>query len=125
MYDGVYHTPLDRFSMLDASTVGIVSVPDKSALEASRRELSEDTSFGIGALLVVEQSSFGKPPQAGAIYSVVYRKVAPIGQFVPGVTELSQQIFQLRNYRAIASLEPQPLCFYNIFRYVLPSLSSG
>ena len=29
VYDGVYHTPLRRFSMLDISTVGIVSVPKK------------------------------------------------------------------------------------------------
>ena len=55
--DGVYRTPLGRFSMLDISTVGIVSVPKRSALEASRRELSEDVSFGVGTLLFFEQSS--------------------------------------------------------------------
>ena len=31
----------------------------KAAFEPSRRELSEDVSFGIGALLVVEQSAIG------------------------------------------------------------------
>ena len=56
---GVHHTPLGRFSMLDISTVGIVSAPKRSALEPSRRELSEDVSSGIDALLVVEQSSLG------------------------------------------------------------------
>ena len=51
------HTRLGRFSMLDVSTVGIVSVPNRSVLETSRRELLEDVSFGVGTLLVVEQSS--------------------------------------------------------------------
>ena len=39
----------------------IVSVPKRSALETPCQELSEDVWFGIdtiGALLVVEQSSF-------------------------------------------------------------------
>ena len=49
--------------MLDISTVGIVSVPKKSALETSRRELSEDVSFGIGTLLGVEQSSLKNRPR--------------------------------------------------------------
>ena len=43
----VRHTPLGRFSMVDVSTVGTVSVPKTSALETSRRDLSEDVSFGI------------------------------------------------------------------------------
>ena len=37
--------------MVDISTVGIVlvvSVPTRSAMETSRRELSEDVSYGIG-----------------------------------------------------------------------------
>ena len=35
-------------SVVDISTmVGLVSVPKRSALETSRRELSEDVSFGI------------------------------------------------------------------------------
>ena len=29
IYDGVYHTPLSLFSMLDISTAGVVSVPKK------------------------------------------------------------------------------------------------
>ena len=41
--------------MLDISTVGIVSVQTESALETSRRDLSEAVSFGVGTLLVVEQ----------------------------------------------------------------------
>ena len=58
--DGVYHTitpQLYRFSMVDISIVGIMSVPKRSALGASRRELSEDVPFGIGVLLDVEQST--------------------------------------------------------------------
>ena len=51
--------------MVDIPTVGIVSVPKRSALEASRRELSEDASFGIGTLLVVEQSSLEKTAPGG------------------------------------------------------------
>ena len=43
--------------MLDISTLWLVSVPKVSVLETSRRELSEDVSSGMGALLVVEQPS--------------------------------------------------------------------
>ena len=71
-----YHTPLGRFSMVDISTVGIVSVPRKSALEASRGELSEDVSFSIGTLQVVDQSSLESHPRGGMIHTaVVYSKV--------------------------------------------------
>ena len=42
-----YHTPLVPISVLDISTVGMMSVPKRSALQASRRELFEDVSFGI------------------------------------------------------------------------------
>ena len=62
-YDGVYHTPLGQFSMLDISTVGIVSVPKRSVLEISRGELSEDVSFGFGNLLVDDQSSLENHPK--------------------------------------------------------------
>ena len=49
--------------MVDISTVGTVPVTNRSALETSRRELSEDVSFGIGTgtLLVVEQSRLETP----------------------------------------------------------------
>ena len=40
-----------------------VGAQNKSALETSRRELSGDVSFGIGTLLVVEQSSFENRPR--------------------------------------------------------------
>ena len=58
--------------MINISTVGIVSTPKTSALETSRRELSEDVSFGIGTLLVVEQSSLENRPGGGVIYTVLY-----------------------------------------------------
>ena len=48
-YDGVLHTALRHFAMVDTSTAGI--------------ELSEDASFGIGTLLVVEQLSLEKRPR--------------------------------------------------------------
>ena len=48
-------------------------VPKKSALEASRRELSGDLSFGIGILLVDERSSLNNP-KSGVIYTVLYGK---------------------------------------------------
>ena len=67
-----YHTPLDRFSLLDISTVGTVSVLESSELEASRRELPADVSFGIGTLLVVEQPVSLKPLQGGVVHTVVY-----------------------------------------------------
>ena len=62
--------------MVEISTmVGIVSVPKTAALEPSRRELSEDVPFGIGALLVVEQSTLEKRPRGGGhmvAYTVAY-----------------------------------------------------
>ena len=65
-YTTVYITPpsadFPRF-MVDTSTGGMVPVPKSSALETSRRELSEDVSFGISTLLVVEQSSWEKRPR--------------------------------------------------------------
>ena len=66
VYDGClsHQPPLGRFSMIDISTaVGMVPVATTSALEASVRELSEDASFGIGTLLVVEQSSLENCPR--------------------------------------------------------------
>ena len=67
--------------MVDVSTVGIVSVPDRSTWGAFCRELSEDVSFSIGALLVVEQSSFENRPVYGGVSTVlrVGRKVTPSG----------------------------------------------
>ena len=59
VFDGVCHTLLGRFSMVDISTTAvgivlIVLVQKRSALERySSRELSEGVSFGIGTLLVV------------------------------------------------------------------------
>ena len=52
--------------MLDVSTVGIVSVSERSAFETSRRQLSEDVSSGVdpvGTLLVVEQSTLENRPR--------------------------------------------------------------
>ena len=64
VYDnGVYHTPLGRFSILNISTVRIASVSKRPELETSRPELSEDVSFGIGTLLVVERSSLENRPR--------------------------------------------------------------
>ena len=69
-------------SMLDISTVGQVSVSIRSALGTSRRELSEDISFGvdtsdtIGTLLVVDQSNVGKRPRGVSYtpsYTVLYK----------------------------------------------------
>ena len=59
----VYHTPLAGFSVVDISAeLEVLSVPKRSALESCRRELSEDVSFGIGTLLVVEQSTLENRP---------------------------------------------------------------
>ena len=37
----------------------------RSALETSRPELSEDVSFGMGTLLIVEESSLESQPTGG------------------------------------------------------------
>ena len=48
--------------MLDIFAAETVPVPKKSALETSRGGLSEDVSFGIGTLLVAEESSLESAP---------------------------------------------------------------
>ena len=65
VYNGVYRMPLGRFSMALISTVrSIVSVPKRmSALETFRRPISEDVSFGVGTLLVFEQSTLENRPR--------------------------------------------------------------
>ena len=52
--------------------------PKRSALEPSRRKLSQDISFGIGTLLVLEQSSLENRPR-GVWYTPLYavRHAAP------------------------------------------------
>ena len=70
-YDGVYHTPLGLFSTLDISTAGIVSVPKRSVVEISRRELPRRVvqywhPLGCGAI------ELGKLLQGGVTYAVVY-----------------------------------------------------
>ena len=62
---------LVRLSMVDISTrVGIVPVPERSAVETSRRELSEDVSFGIGILFGCRAiNRAGKPTRGGVAYS--------------------------------------------------------
>ena len=48
-------------------------MPKRSALETSRRELSEDVSFGIGTgtLLVVQQSSLENRPYETALLALL------------------------------------------------------
>ena len=49
--------------MLDTSTaVGIEVAPKRSVLETSRLELSEDVSFDIETLVVIEKSSLENAP---------------------------------------------------------------
>ena len=57
--------------MVDISTVGIVPVPKRSALDTSCRELPEHVSFGscCGPLLVVVE--LGRLPHGRVIYTVV------------------------------------------------------
>ena len=70
--DGARHTPPDTFSILDISTVGTVLVPKSLALEHLAESFPKTyVSFGIGTLLVVEQSSLEKAPQGGETYTVV------------------------------------------------------
>ena len=61
----VYHTPLGRLSMVDISMVGIVPVPKRSALEASRRERASRRLYRcgrtIGHLTVREFTVTGDP----------------------------------------------------------------
>ena len=58
-------------SMVDISTVGIVSETKRLALEASIGELSADESFGIGTLLGVDQSTLENRPRWGGVIHTV------------------------------------------------------
>ena len=51
--------------MVDVSTFEIAT--KRSELETSRRQLSEDVSFGITTLSVVEQSSFENHPRGRSL----------------------------------------------------------
>ena len=65
--------------MLDMSKVGMIPVLKRSALEASRRELSEDVPFGPGTLLVVDQSiELEKSPQGYVIYAAAHGNADPV-----------------------------------------------
>ena len=63
-----------RFSMLDTSTIGKVSVPKRRAPEISRLELSKDVSFGIGNPLGCREIELRKSSLGGVIHSVVYAR---------------------------------------------------
>ena len=54
--------------MLHISTDGTGLVPTRSALKTSRRELSEALPFGVGTLLVAEQSNLEERPKVGDIH---------------------------------------------------------
>ena len=57
-YATVYTTPpWAELQWSISPQFGKVPVPNRSALEESRRELSGDVLFGIGTRLVVEQST--------------------------------------------------------------------
>ena len=71
--DGVYHTPLGRFPMLDISTVGTVSSVKK--VDVRHLPISESfrkthVSFGIGTLLVLEQSSLENRPRGPGVRDI-------------------------------------------------------
>ena len=69
--------------MVEISTVGIVSVPKRSTLGTSRRELSGDVPFGVGALLGWRTIELRKPPQRGVMYAVEYgKKLSDVGQMI-------------------------------------------
>ena len=76
VYDRVYHAtppPAPIFHCLYLHSSNSAGAKKESAVETSRRaELSGDVSFGVGTLLVVEQTSLETPPQGGVIDTVVY-----------------------------------------------------
>ena len=73
-YRTVYITLLGRLSVVDVSTVGMVSVPKKTRRWKYLAESFPKTyrSASCGTLLVVEQSSLEKPPQGCVVRTVVY-----------------------------------------------------
>ena len=73
VYDGAYHTPLGRSSMgRYLQSWDNCGGPKRSALEIpSRRELSEDVSFGIGTLFVVWSHPGWKPTVGGGVIHTI------------------------------------------------------
>ena len=69
--------------MLDISTVGLVPVPKRSALDTSRRELSEHISFGFGTFLVVEQSRLEHRSLGGGD---IHGRIRYHGEYIPGTS---------------------------------------
>ena len=78
--------------------VGILPVPKKSALESSRRELSEDVPFGIGTgtLLGAEQSSLENRQRGGGVMYAAADRIEVMLEFVPVCTIYSTSLLPLR-----------------------------
>ena len=58
--------------MVDISTVEIGSVPKRSALAESRRDLSEDRIGRLWQPLGCRVMELGKPTQGGVMYCTLY-----------------------------------------------------
>ena len=79
VYDGLYHTPRADYPWLISphSRNTLVSVPIRSALGESRRELSEDASFGIGTLLSSNRAWKNRPSWVGFKITPTYALLLP------------------------------------------------
>ena len=70
--------------MVDISTVEMVTVQTRSALDTSRRELAEEVSSGIDTLLAVGQSSLENCPKR-VRYTRSYTVVLKIWRLLWGI----------------------------------------
>ena len=73
LYDGVYHTPLDRFPKLDCSATKRVPMPNDTSSESSRRDVFNGDLYGTGGTVptvttTVEISTMENRPR-GVIYA--------------------------------------------------------
>ena len=69
--DGIYHTPLGRFSKLDCSTTKRVLIPNGTYSARSRRNVSNAVFFGTDTIPTVEISTMVRSAQLGVICILV------------------------------------------------------
>ena len=72
VYDGVYHTPVGRFSKRDCSTTKRVPIPNGTSLESSQRDGFKPPLFWHRYYSNCEDIEHGKSAQGCVIYAVVY-----------------------------------------------------
>ena len=92
-YDGVYNTPLGRFSKLDCSPTKTVPIANENSSGSSRRDASYADIFGTDTVPDAEISSMANRP-GGVRYTPSYTVTIPSSEkhfFFPFLIPLPRQ----------------------------------